>query len=154
MKVERDGRRLRFSELPERADGLRMLPELEVYVEYAEEPRGAGTLRKALTLDNVVMPAIVAALEEMSGETVTRWTVQRRRLRKDGTPNGRGWQDFGSPQWDEGEARSCMRRARENNARIDLLRASDPAMWGYGEEYRIVKTTTRREVIDGEESAC
>lgn len=55
-----DSRRLRVTDLPSTVEGLRVdATELEVIVSYVGDPSG----RKAIVLDNVVVPLMMAAPE-------------------------------------------------------------------------------------------
>lgn len=58
-----DSRRLRVTDLPSTVEGLRVdAKELEVIVSYVGDPGG----RKAIVLDNVVVPLMMAAPELMA----------------------------------------------------------------------------------------
>lgn len=61
MKCTREGHVLRFSGLPSRVEGIKTPAELTVEVVYLPES-GVTPLRAALCLDNVILPAIVAAI--------------------------------------------------------------------------------------------
>ena len=62
MIVERRNRTLYLSGLPDTVDGITGLPTtLEIEISYAGDPN----CFKAISLDNVVIPAIVKALDTM-----------------------------------------------------------------------------------------
>lgn len=65
MKATREGRRLTFTEIPTRPDGIEVMPKLTVAINYTPGDEEEGPLDKALALDGVILPAIVAALEAL-----------------------------------------------------------------------------------------
>lgn len=67
MKVVRENRNLRFVGLPTSAEGIQRLPsELTISIEYTTDDGNDNILRKAISLDNVVIPMIVDALAKAS----------------------------------------------------------------------------------------
>jgi hypothetical protein len=73
MKFNREGysRQIDVTEIPESVNGIRVAQELTVEVRYRGEPSG----RKALTLDNAVMPLIAAAPTMLAALLEARHTL-------------------------------------------------------------------------------
>ena len=61
MKAVREGRTIRITGLPATVEGLSIPSELSIYVNYTDEG-DAGALRKAIALDELIIPKIVKAL--------------------------------------------------------------------------------------------
>ena len=78
MKCERQNRRLVISDLPPTIEGLKIPRRVTIDVDYGDDNESTP-LRKALVLDNVILPAIVAAL----GGEPSRATDEARQLARD-----------------------------------------------------------------------
>ena len=62
MKCERQNRRLVISDLPPTTEGLKIPSRVTIDVRYTDDPEEGCPLDKALALDGVILPAILAAL--------------------------------------------------------------------------------------------
>ena len=70
MKIKRESRVLWLSELPDKVEGITTPEAFEIEVHYT----GDGSNRKAIALDNLVLPVLTAAPEALDAlEALVSW---------------------------------------------------------------------------------